>query len=162
MSTRVRPPAKCHDVFKIFRAPAARPAYSNSPSPSSLTWLTPSSSRSCTLALPCTMWTAPWLHPDFSGPRSKPTRVHPSPSLVHRYESFAWPWPHLSTATSHPISAHHELRDTLNPRNIVNHSSSKGNHHWSSHWYLRVKWENYNIPDDIKWSEWHFRISLRI
>ena len=38
MSTRVRAPAKCHDAFKIFCAPAARTAYSNSPSPSSLTW----------------------------------------------------------------------------------------------------------------------------
>ena len=32
----------------------------------------------------------------------------------------------------HPTFAHHKLSDTSNPHDVVNHSSSKGDHHWSS------------------------------
>ena len=49
-------------------------------SPSSLpTWPTPSSSP-CTLALPRTMWTAHDSARPPRVPRSRPTRIHPSPS----------------------------------------------------------------------------------
>ena len=37
-----------------------------------------------------------------------------------------------STAMSHHTPAHHEPRDTPNLHDVVNHSSSKGDHHWSS------------------------------
>jgi len=107
-------------------------AYSNSPSPSSLSWPTLSLSRACTLALPCTTLTARDSVRTHRVPQFKPTRVHPSPSLVHRHEPFAWPSLHLLTATSHPMSAHYEPKDISNPHNVVNHSSSKGDHHWSS------------------------------
>ena len=63
--------------------------YSNSPSPSSLSWPTLSSSRACTLALPCTTLTARDSVRTHRVPQFKPTRVHPSPSLVHRHEPFA-------------------------------------------------------------------------
>ena len=36
-----------------------------------------------------------------------------------------------STIILHPIPTHHEPRDTSNSLNIVNHSSSKSDHHWS-------------------------------
>ena len=40
---------------------------------------------------------------------------------------------HVSLTTMlHLIPVHHEPKDTSNPHNIVNHSSSKGDHHWSS------------------------------
>jgi hypothetical protein len=38
------------------------------------------------------------------------------------------------TITSHPTPAHHEWRETSNPHNVVNRSSSKDDHHWSSVW----------------------------
>ena len=67
MWTRVWPPIRWHNTFKIFRTPDARAAYSNLPSPSSLTWPTPSSSPQCIFALLCTTWTVHELHPDSSG-----------------------------------------------------------------------------------------------
>ena len=61
----------------------------------------------------------PWLRPNSSCPsvqaysRLSFTTLSPS----------AWTFRHLPT--------HHEPRDTSNSLNIINHSSSKGDHHWS-------------------------------
>src|SRR5687767_10605499 len=37
-----------------------------------------------------------------------------------------------STATSHPTPTHHKPRATSNQHSVVNHSSTNGDHHWSS------------------------------
>jgi len=61
---------------------------------------------------------------------TEPTRVHPSPrsfSMNLTLDLYLAP----STAMPHPTIAHHEPRDTSNPHDVVNHSSSKGDHHWS-------------------------------
>ena len=143
MSTRVRPPAKCHDVFKIFRAPAARAAYSNSPSPSSLTWPTPSSSRPYTLALLCTTWTAHESARTLRVPQSKPIHVrlhhpwsistnlsfdlHHMPSTITSIQLL-----HITIQEIHQIHTalsitHHPRVTTIGPRTICLAASYR---HW--------------------------------
>ena len=93
-----------------------------------------SSSHTCTLAFLCTTWIAndsartPWVS------QSKPILL--AFTLHHPWSigmNLSLDLHHMpSTATSHPTPAHHEPKYTSNPHNIVNHSSSKGDHHWSS------------------------------
>ena len=58
-----------------------------------------------------------------------------------------------SVVTSHPTLAHHELRDTSNSHNIVNHSSSKGDHHWSSVYYNY--YASTGFPSQVQIFPWH-------
>ena len=125
------------DAFESFARTRHTGRLLDSPS-SSPTWPTPSSS-SCTLALPCTMWIAqpPRV------PRSRPTRIHPSPSWslgrnvsphrAYSRPSFTTVLQHksLTPSTNMPNStpAHHEPRDTSTPYDVINHSSSKGELH---------------------------------
>ena len=137
------------DAFESFARARRTGRLLDSPS-SSPTWPTPSSSL-CTLALPCTVWTAHGSARPPRVPRSRPTRIHPSPSwslgmnlsLLRAYSrpsftrSFSMnlsPNIHLAPSNTmpHPTPAHHEPRDTSNSHDVVNHSSSKGDHHWSS------------------------------
>ena len=62
---------------------------------------------------------------------TEPTRVHPS---TRSFSVNLSPDLHLAPPTimPHPTPAHHKPRDTSNPHDVVNHSSSKGDHHWSS------------------------------
>jgi len=127
------------DAFESFVRVRHTGRLLDSPS-SSPTWPTPSSSP-CTLALPYTVWTAHGNARPSRVPRSRPTRIHPSLSwslgmnlsLLQTYSRPPFtmnlsPDLHLapSTAMPHPTPAHHESRDTSNPHNIINHSSSKG------------------------------------
>jgi len=147
MSTRVWP-LPSFDTSKSFALPAWA-AYSNLPSPSSLTWPTSYSSPSrppCTLALIVHHVDCPWLHLDYSV-RSAQASIWPSPPhdasaprlllACHHYMSIASKLElglhHvMSVITSHPTPTHHELRDISNPLNVVSHLPSMGDHRLSS------------------------------
>ena len=117
------------------RAPSARAASLNLPLPSSLTWPMPSSSHHVIL-----------LFRALRGPPVTPPKLLGSLSPSLPAFTLHLPWSigmnlsfdlhHTSsTVMSHPTPAHHELTDTSNPLNVINHSSSKGYHHWSSLMY---------------------------
>ena len=90
---------------------------------SSLTWPTSSSSRQCSLALSCTMWTAHDSVRTPRVPRSKPTRVYHSPPLVHRHEPFVI-YLHITSQETHQIYTtlsitHHPRVTTISPQNFL-------------------------------------------
>jgi hypothetical protein len=101
---------------------------------------------SCSNRAPCgPPMTPPELLGSLGGGAKAPLVLHHH--MMHRRQAFcllvitAWSIAsklelalhHVPSAvTSHPTRVHHEPRDTSNARNIINHSSSKGDHHWSS------------------------------
>src|SRR6266540_7351088 len=59
-------------------------------------------------------------------PRPKPTRVHPSPPLVHRREPFASPSPRTVDRHVASITCTSQAKSNIIRNCVVNHSSHKG------------------------------------